>query len=135
MTVKRIRDLFKGVNSDKLPTSAQTAGQTSESQGSRSGGGPGAQPPRKDGLLDLFENTSIRHNFRLTWDPDTLQLTAHTISVTSGSIPITDNWNVRIGNIGYDFASKRITYPDFSFSRNLTLLGNGCFLATSRICL
>lgn len=120
LTVKRIRDLFRGINSDNLSASG---GGNSNAFGASPGGG---QPPgsggssqRKDGLLDLFESTSIRHNLRFTWDPDTLILSAHTVSVSAGRIPITDNWNVRIGNIGYDFARERITYPDFSFSRDL----------------
>ncbi|RMG79395.1 MAG: LPS-assembly protein LptD [Bacteroidetes bacterium] len=109
LTVKRLRDFIKGINSDNIPGNQPPgagARQTTTNE-------------RRDGLLDLFESTSIRHNLRFTWNPDTLQITAHTVSVSAGNIPITDNWNVRIGNIGYDFAKKRVTYPDFSFSRDL----------------
>lgn len=111
LTIKRIKDLFKGVDSDVVRGSGQAPPP----------GGRAAESKEKEelDLLGLFESTSIRHTFRLNWTPDTATVTANTISVSAGNIPITENWNIRIGNIGYDFKNKRITYPDFSFSRDL----------------
>ncbi|MCR9288509.1 MAG: putative LPS assembly protein LptD [Bacteroidetes bacterium] len=119
LTIKRIRDFFKGVNSDNLANPGGNQTGFGQVPGSGSPRGAGGSIERKDGLLDMFESTSIRHNLRFNWDPDTLELSAHTVSITAGRIPITDNWNVRIGNIGYDFARDRLTYPDFTFSRDL----------------
>jgi lipopolysaccharide assembly outer membrane protein LptD (OstA) len=36
-----------------------------------------------------------------------------------GSIQLTPNWSVNVGNIGYDFQSDRITYPDIGLTRDL----------------
>ena len=36
-----------------------------------------------------------------------------------GSIDLTDYWSVNVGNIGYDFQSKQLTYPDLGFYRKL----------------
>ncbi len=122
LTVKRIRDLFKGVNSDVMTGGRRSSGSSGFGGAPPPGGGTeGRQTEDKgpDDLLQLFDNTSIRHNFRINWNPDTAIVSANAIAISAGNIPITENWNVRIGNIGYDFKSKRLTYPDFSFSRDL----------------
>jgi hypothetical protein len=36
-----------------------------------------------------------------------------------GSIKLTDNWFINVGNFGYDFARKGLSYPSVSFSRDL----------------
>ena len=36
-----------------------------------------------------------------------------------GRLQMTPNWGVRIGNIGYDFLSKTLTYPDIGLIRDL----------------
>ena len=78
--------------------------------------------PNEAELLSLFENFSIRHNFVMKIEDlgtkDSLSVSTHTISM-NGNIPLTTKWAVRVGNIGYDFKSKRLTYPDIGISRNL----------------
>ncbi|HMW75000.1 MAG TPA: hypothetical protein PKD40_05060, partial [Saprospiraceae bacterium] len=37
----------------------------------------------------------------------------------NGSLPITKNWRIDVGNIGWDFKAKRLTYPDIGFYRDL----------------
>ncbi|MCB0635913.1 MAG: hypothetical protein KDC54_04825, partial [Lewinella sp.] len=74
-------------------------------------------------FLSLFENFSIRHNMNfgftpLTADRDTFRVTTNSIELR-GSIALTPNWNVDIGSIGYDFVSKRTTYPYLSLRRDL----------------
>lgn len=73
-------------------------------------------------LSEIFSGFNFRHQLNLSLVPrdgiDSLAIATHTLS-TSGSIQLTDMWNVRIGNIGYDFTSQRLTYPDLSFSRSL----------------
>jgi hypothetical protein len=36
-----------------------------------------------------------------------------------GSVHISPKWTINVGNIGYDFRSEQLTYPDFGFSRDL----------------
>jgi len=74
-------------------------------------------------FLSLFENFRISHNFSLNWEgqpdgSDTLFVRTNTLNC-SGSIQLTDNWNINIGNFGYDFVRKGITYPSLGFSRDL----------------
>ena len=101
-TIKKIVDLIKG---DRVSSQSQEAER--EGYGS---------------FAELFEGFNFRHQLNLNLDivdgRDTLVVATHTIS-TSGSIQLTDKWNMRVGNIGYDFTSQQLTYPDLSFSRNL----------------
>jgi hypothetical protein len=105
MTIGRIRDLIKGVNTDvRVATENPTI--------------------KQEELLDLFENFGIDHNFNVqrrydaTKGKDTLLVTTHTLS-TSGNIKLSPFWSIRVGNFGYDIQAKRITYPDFGFERDL----------------
>jgi hypothetical protein len=50
---------------------------------------------------------------------DTLVTTSNTIGISQTSIRLTPKWRIDIGNIGYNFASKNITYPDVGFYRDL----------------
>jgi len=84
---------------------------------------PPATPQESDiELAEWFMNFTFRHNFgvqvRKLNNRDTFLVSTHTIDC-SGSIPLTKYWNVNIGSIGYDFVGKRITYPYFSFNRDL----------------
>ena len=58
----------------------------------------------------------------IKWDvldqQDTVFIKTHTISMR-GNIDLTDKWSVTVGNIGYDFKSKGLSYPDFGLSRSL----------------
>ncbi len=73
-------------------------------------------------LADWFNNFSFSHalNFSLRSLPrgDTFELSSHTISV-SGSIPLTKNWDLNIGNIAYDIKNKALPAPFFGLSRDL----------------
>jgi len=99
-SIRKIKELIKGKNSNsKSPTDEQYGS-----------------------LVEVFEGFNFRHQFNLNLDVvdgrDTLVVGTHTLS-TSGSMQLTNKWNVRVGNVGYDFTTKRLTYPDLSFSRNL----------------
>lgn len=100
-TIRRIRDLIKGENPNR----------DIEEERSRYGT-----------ISEIFEGFNFRHQVNLRLEPvdgrDSLVVATHTLT-TSGSIQITDQWNVRIGNIGYDFRSNQLSYPDLGFSRNL----------------
>ncbi|HFA47861.1 MAG TPA: LPS-assembly protein LptD [Bacteroidetes bacterium] len=107
LTVGRVRDLIKGINTDQRLANEDPKDKRQE-----------------EDLLSLFENFRIAHSFTLrrrfnvSAQKDSIEVSAHTIS-SSGTIKLTPNWDVRVGNFGYDFQSKRITYPDFTFTRNL----------------
>ena len=79
-------------------------------------------PSEPQDFLSLFENFSISHNLVMSLDridgKDTLQFTTNTLAMR-GNIQLTDKWRIRVGNFGYDFTQKRVTYPDFGISRNL----------------
>lgn len=83
--------------------------------------GPSSREP-KDDVIGLLEGFSIQHNINTMLMPqngkDTFLITTHTLN-TSGNIRITDKWMINVGNIGYDFRSQRITYPSFTFIRDL----------------
>jgi hypothetical protein len=79
--------------------------------------------PEETDFLSLFENFRVSHNFTLDWTgqpdgSDTLIVGTNTINC-SGNIQLTDNWQVTIGNFGYDFIRKGVTYPSLGFTRNL----------------
>ncbi|HHH49909.1 MAG TPA: LPS-assembly protein LptD [Saprospiraceae bacterium] len=73
-------------------------------------------------FISLIENFRIRHdlvmNIETPYDRDTLTFSTHSLS-TSGMIPLTKKWQLRVGNIGYDFVRKQLTYPDFGITRGL----------------
>jgi hypothetical protein len=75
-----------------------------------------------DQFVDLFNGFSINHNIVLTRMVnavrDTSFIATNSISMR-GRLKLTKNWNINIGNIGYDFNSKSLTYPDIGFYRDL----------------
>jgi LptD protein len=71
---------------------------------------------------DLLKDFRISHTFsvsnnRQSNGRDTLLFQNNLY--TSGNIPISKKWSIRVGNIGYDFINKQLTYPDFGFRRDL----------------
>jgi hypothetical protein len=81
-----------------------------------------ARPKTTDGFWDMFDRFNIRYNLVLQGrgqvEKDTFFIAAHTISF-NGNVPLTRNWNVQVGNMGYDFARKQLTYPSISIGRDL----------------
>ncbi len=77
---------------------------------------------RTNELWDLITSLRFRHGFRFNFDQRSDKVVGsvqnHTFNV-NGNIPLTDNWNINVGNVGWDFLSERITYPDIGFSRDL----------------
>ena len=74
-------------------------------------------------FLSLFENFSISHNLSMTLERlpdgrDTFELRTNSINMR-GQIQLTPNWNINIGNFGYDFVRKGFSYPSVGFSRDL----------------
>ncbi len=81
-----------------------------------------AVKPKHKSIFDLLERLSFRHNLRYTVTGDRGsrrgEITTHSIDVT-GQFNLTDNWNINIGSLGYDFANKGPTYSTISFIRKL----------------
>ncbi|WP_236975607.1 putative LPS assembly protein LptD [Membranihabitans maritimus] len=99
LTIGRIRELLSGSNNQ-------------EDNSSR----------KKEQNANLFDNFRVSHEIRFVWDPtrdiDIFRLSTNNIRL-SGNIDLTKNWGIRVGNFGYDFERKQLTYPDFGFSRDL----------------
>jgi lipopolysaccharide assembly outer membrane protein LptD (OstA) len=78
--------------------------------------------PTYRSVWDIFENFSISHSLiggiTRIQGRDTFMLGTNNVTL-NGSMQITDKWRINVGNIGYDFNSKQITYPDFGFYRDL----------------
>ncbi len=114
LTVGKIRALFQG-EEEEVVEDAQAQRQQQRNQ----------RLPEETDFLSLFENFSLRHNLNFQYQAlnqqtksDTLIFRANSIEVR-GSIRLTDNWDINVGSIGYDFVSKRITYPFLTFRRDL----------------
>ncbi len=73
------------------------------------------------GFLDLFDAFSINHTFSLDRIRDNGLDTFKFFNVVDmrGSIPLTEKWKFTVGNIGYDFVSNSLTYPDLGIYRDL----------------
>jgi hypothetical protein len=72
--------------------------------------------------FDLIKNINLGYNLIINNlyvnGVDSTLITANQLSL-SGSINLSKGWAIRIGNIGYSFKDERITFPDFTFSRDL----------------
>jgi hypothetical protein len=74
-------------------------------------------------LWELLKSINFRHGYRFNWnvrdDGTTVgKVSNHTLNF-QGNIPLTENWNIRVGNVGWDFLQQSLTYPDVTFSRDL----------------
>ncbi|NNF20800.1 MAG: hypothetical protein HKN67_02575, partial [Saprospiraceae bacterium] len=85
----------------------------------------GDQKPKGEeliSLMDLFSNLSINHELKydITANDDvtTGRVSTHSVTIT-GSLPLTENWRVSIGNLGYDFVKKGLSYTAVTFTRKL----------------
>lgn len=86
---------------------------------------PAAQnklPTAKDKFFDLLSRFSINHELGIMRfgmpGVDTTIISTNSINMV-GSMQITPNWSLIFGNIGYDFRSKQLTYPDIGLARDL----------------
>jgi len=77
---------------------------------------------RLPAFTSLFDNLNIVHDFEWRYatqgEQDSSFVFNHSISL-SGNISLTENWDVRVGNIGYNFIDKGLNFPSFTFSRKL----------------
>lgn len=82
----------------------------------------GAPEAKGEKKFDLLRSVNVSYNFIVNNlylnGIDTMLVTANQLSF-SGSINLSKGWAIRVGNIGYSFKDERITFPDFTFSRDL----------------
>ncbi len=120
VTVQKIRQLFQGEEEEYVEDLQEERRKRREEENTLF---------EETDILSLFENFSIRHNLNYRLDRevadapgtrDTLRFNTVANSIElRGDLQLTENWSVNIGQIGYDFTSKRITYPYLSFARDL----------------
>ena len=122
LTVAKIRQLFQGEEEEYVEDIDEERRQRREEENTLF---------EETDILSLFEKFSIRHTYAYSLDRevatsgipgarDTLRLNTVANSIElRGALQLTENWSVNIGQIGYDFTSKRITYPYLSFARDL----------------
>ncbi len=120
-SVSQIVDFFSGKKNEDNKNTPQNA--------STRGGGLQANTPTNEtsnnkqvALADWFANFRIAHAWNFEIRPekniDTFIVTSHSINI-SGSIPLSKNWNINIGNIAYDLKRNSLIYPFLSFARDL----------------
>ena len=110
ISIGQIRDLLLGENKDenKDGNSTRTVKKTPKIG--------------NESLVDLLQAFRFNHNFSVSQNRNSFgrDTTLFSNSVyTSGDIPISKKWRITVGNIGYDFVNKQLTYPDFGFYRDL----------------
>lgn len=73
-------------------------------------------------FISMFDEFRIGHNINFGWanmtSKDTFSILTNNIT-TSGRIKLSEKWNLRVGNIGYEFTKNQFTFPDFGISRDL----------------
>jgi len=110
ITFKQVLELFNGKPPDSTQPTGVDAGDNKK------------LPVKGDKFLELLSNFQINHELGVAraWMPgrDTTIITTNNINLV-GSIQLTPNWSINFGNIGYDFRSKQLTYPDVGIARDL----------------
>ncbi|MFN7115935.1 MAG: putative LPS assembly protein LptD [Saprospiraceae bacterium] len=110
LTVGKLRELFTGQEREVVEDLRQQPQQR--------------RTAAEEDFLSLFENFNIDHNFVMGWNTDfrtgrdTFQVSVHSLN-TSGTIQLSKNWRINVGNIGYDFIRKDFSYPSVGFTRDL----------------
>ncbi|MEM9886731.1 MAG: putative LPS assembly protein LptD, partial [Bacteroidota bacterium] len=121
LSVKQIRDLFSGEGEE----------DSGFNQGTRIGGETADLDEDRtiervqdyESLGDWLRQFRISHNYAIDYQQqfdgsDTLLVRTHNINI-QGSIQLSQNWNLSVGNFGYDFKNKGFSYPSFGFARDL----------------
>ncbi len=76
----------------------------------------------RDQIDDFINAFRIYHNIVFSlinlYNKDSFYTSTHSIN-TQGTMQLSKSWKVTVGNIGYDFIAKQLTYPDFTFYRDL----------------
>lgn len=77
----------------------------------------------EEDLWSLLENFGISHNLDFSWQSGSDGVVRFRVASNSlncrGNIQLTKKWAVTVGNFGYDFVNKGLSYPSFGFARDL----------------
>lgn len=132
LTVDGLRRFFNKSEGGASSSTSRSGGRGSRGRAGRSARAPSPEEPdnsrsaRSSSDLDqIISGLRFIHrlNFDRTIDPerglDTARFTNHSINLQVNNIQLSPNWNISIGNVGYDFLNQRVTYPDFRFIRDL----------------
>ncbi len=112
MSLKDIRDLFRGDLQDANNPQQNTATRSRSSKG---------RPTQDDPeLFSWFENFRLNHVFRIGLNSKKeLETMTHSLQLTTGNIPLSDKWGMGVSNLSYDLKRKRWVYPSFTLTRDL----------------
>ncbi len=121
-TFKQIRGLFSSEKKEEKKASKEEDKKERDSRpGIRIKKGQKKKELRS--FADLFDKFRISHVFQ--WvkrkendGRDTSFVSSNSIRF-SGSIPLSENWNLTVGNLSYNFVTKTFPYPSFGLSRDL----------------
>lgn len=118
ITISKLRKLFTG-EQQRVVTDLEEEAKTRERERRERR----QQEDNLQSFYDLFQNFRIAHNIVFNWQalsggPIEYELQTHTVDFR-GSIQLTKNWGINVGNFGYDFRNKRISYPSVGFYRDL----------------
>lgn len=109
LTVGKLRAIFQGKAEEVVEDVRNT--------------GPRTVNPAEEDFLSLFENFSLSHNIDFSWQADADGNTRLRVGSNSiycrGNVQLTKKWAVVVGNFGYDFVNKGLSYPSFGFARDL----------------
>ncbi len=113
LTLSQIRDILQG-------KSTFSGGQGSRSYGRSTSSSRKTEYPE---LFSWFEGVRIDYNYRFTIrelsGKKEFQTSANSIRLTIRNIPLSQKWGVGVGNLSYDFSSKRWVYPSYNITRDL----------------
>ena len=116
--VKQIIELINKRN-EKSNSEESRGGRPNSESNSRSEEKSGKEPIS---LASWFESLRLDHdiqyNFTTTNGVRENTLRANTLRL-SGQVPLTEKWNLNIGNISYDFKNSQLVYPTFQLARDL----------------
>jgi hypothetical protein len=110
ISIGQIQDIFTGTASEETISAVKKTTKKSNKEAN------------DETFVDLFKQFRINHIFSVSVDRNFggRDTTLYQNSLyTSGNIKLSKKWTMTVGNIGYDFVQKQLTYPDFSFSRDL----------------
>lgn len=110
MSFKKLKQLFAG---DEKPD---------KKKGDKKGKAKGNEKVEVGSIFDLLENFSINHTYQIGVrridEVDTFMVNVHSIQLR-GSMQISKNWELSVGNIAYDIKNKSFVYPSLNFARDL----------------
>lgn len=129
LSFKRIKEFFSKKEQDRNDNSNSREADIDERSNAFLTGPPQdrevkdlGKTQRKGLFTDLLENISIDHNMLYTFNSDDgsirSEMRTNAIAIT-GRIPLTENWMINIGNLGYDFVNKGLSYTAITFTRKL----------------